>query len=334
MAKILLQSILITIWLNSCVRSMEWAELPKVSNQVKVASSSSMSKNNPIAHELEESDHFSTDSSTRSLILKDKYFGDELRKIQKEIQDLSFIGHGYLKIKLNRMQNLIGRILKVPGEHNYGENSSLDSKKNPDNIRDEILAEVREVLFEFDNLPNEPWDAGLSEKWAIMSGILRVLDPFIKHGFFSTEQTQLWFKDLKILQVSAYVLSNELYLSLRYWLPSIESLSKLSRKEFVWLSTLKGQEVKFFLRQLIGFSYTNASSKISYPRLLPVVNLFLENSEVTENTFTTFQLYAPTEVVKGKDQIHGLENDVSFVFNWASNIYLTKNDPKYFPFFP
>ncbi|KAI8447219.1 hypothetical protein BY996DRAFT_1040641 [Phakopsora pachyrhizi] len=149
--------------------------------------------------------------------------------------------------------------------------------------------------------PNKLWEFGSHDKSAVMSGILRVLDPLIKHGFLDTDQTRLFFNDSDILRISAYVLSEDLPLNSRYFLPSIEALTNVSGKEYAWLSMLTEPKIEFFLRHLIGFFYTNYTYKITHPKFLPIYHRRLDHEIEAKSNFvnqalTYVQKYAPTEV--------------------------------------
>ncbi|CAH7669662.1 expressed protein [Phakopsora pachyrhizi] len=295
MAKILFQFVLVTICLlNFSLGTMEWAELSKVSDQAKEASTATI----PIGtHALGNSDHFTAEFSSQSLNSKIESFKDELLLIHDEIKYFNFGDQTRLKKTFYRVKSFIEKVLKNTKEYKAEERASSENLLN---MRlNEILVEVKNCILEFQMTPNEIWDSVASAKWAVMSGILRVLDPFIKHGFLSTQKTQLLFKDPEILRASAYVTSIELPLRTKYWLPSVEVLKNLSRDEFLWLSMLQEPEAEFFLRQLIGIYYTNESSKISQPKLLPIVNLFLGNSEISKDTFDTL-----FEVIDESEKFH------------------------------
>ncbi|KAI8448427.1 hypothetical protein BY996DRAFT_7593214, partial [Phakopsora pachyrhizi] len=242
--------------------------------------------------ELKNTGHFTNEIPTQSLNLNYKSFKQELGKVQERIKKHSFETQRYLKNDFNPIQNLIEKLLRVAEEYKNGEKISFDSKKHLTNISasdmvlNGILDEVRKFLSDLYKIPNIPWNTGMSRKWVIMSGILQVLDPLIKHGFLNKVQMQQWFEDSEVLRNSAYVLSNEFGLHSSYWLPSVEKLINLTADEFLWLSLLNEQEAKNFLRQLIGFTYnSNDSCNISHPKFTPIVNLFIGDSGVTKDTF-------------------------------------------------
>ncbi|KAI8448454.1 hypothetical protein BY996DRAFT_7590902 [Phakopsora pachyrhizi] len=237
MVKILLQSILVTIFLLILsVKTMDWAELAEVLDQAQEASTAG-------TRGLESSDNFRTTTVTQYLESNNKSFKEELQSIWNEINFYTLGEQIYLKNKLSGIQNLIEKILRDPEDNKYGEKKSFGTKESLgnaslSNMRSmEIFDEVRKCLLDFYMAPKEIWASVSTTKSAIMSKILRVLDPFIKHGLISTDQAQLFFNDSEILRISAYALSNYLPVHSTYFLPSIEMVANVSGKEFVWLSS-------------------------------------------------------------------------------------------------
>ncbi|CAH7678488.1 expressed protein [Phakopsora pachyrhizi] len=285
MVKILLQSILVTIFLLILsVKTMDWAELAEVLDQAQEASTAG-------TRGLESSDNFRTTTVTQYLESNNKSFKEELQSIWNEINFYTLGEQIYLKNKLSGIQNLIEKILRDPEDNKYGEKKSFGTKESLgnaslSNMRSmEIFDEVRKCLLDFYMAPKEIWASVSTTKSAIMSKILRVLDPFIKHGLISTDQAQLFFNDSEILRISAYALSNYLPVHSTYFLPSIEMVANVSGKEFVWLSMLTEPKAQFFLRHFIGFFYTHYTRKITNPEFSPIVEFFLGDSEVTGDIF-------------------------------------------------
>ncbi|CAH7684227.1 expressed protein [Phakopsora pachyrhizi] len=325
MVKIILQSFLVTICLlNLSVKTLEWAELTEVLDQAQEASTAGTLA-------LEDYDHFETKIVTQSIETNDKSFKEELQLILDRIKYFRFGEQINLKNKLNGIKDLIEKVLKDPEEYNNGEIKSFGAKDlwenpRPFNIRlKEILDEVKKCLFEFYMTPNKLWEFGSHDKSAVMSGILRVLDPLIKHGFLDTDQTRLFFNDSDILRISAYVLSEDLPLNSRYFLPSIEALTNVSGKEYAWLSMLTEPKIEFFLRHLIGFFYTNYTYKITHPKFLPIVNFFLGDSAVTDDIFISL-----FKIIEYSEQYHRrLDHEIEAKSNFVNQAltYVQKYAP-------
>ncbi|KAI8459305.1 hypothetical protein BY996DRAFT_6410260 [Phakopsora pachyrhizi] len=223
-----------------------------------------------------------TEIPTPSSNEKYESFKNELVEVEKRIGKLSVQSQKYVEKSYDPIQRLIRNVLVLLEEEDEEKKKTLDASKMRLN---EFLDEVKGFLLYFYKQRKKDWEADRRSKSFIMSEILKVLDPLIKYGFLTTEEIQPWLKDSEVLRSSAYFLSSERYLYSKYWLPSVEELANHSKEEYLWLSMLKGQEEKVFLRQLIGFTYAYGSGLISHSKISPVVKKFLKNPEVTKDTF-------------------------------------------------